>query len=34
MARETSNQAAALARQLGDVAAADEIVGHARTYRQ
>ncbi len=33
MARETSNQAAALARQLGDVAAADEIVGHARSYR-
>jgi len=33
MARETSNQAAALARQLGDVAAADEIAGHARSYR-
>ena len=34
LARATSTLAAALARQLGDVAAADEIVGHARSYRQ
>ena len=34
MARETSSQAAALARQLGDVDASDEIVAHARSYRR
>jgi Flp pilus assembly protein TadD len=34
MARETSSQAAALARQLGDIAASDEIAAHARGYRR
>lgn len=34
MARETWNQAAALARHLGDAAAADEIAGHTREYRK
>jgi Flp pilus assembly protein TadD len=34
MARETSREAAALAQQLGDVAAATEIAAHARSYRR
>jgi Flp pilus assembly protein TadD len=34
MARDISSQAAALARQLGDVGAADEITAHARSYRR
>jgi Flp pilus assembly protein TadD len=34
MARETWSQAAALAHQLGDIDAADEIAAHARGYRR